>query len=126
MCKYNKNVADGHNLKYSKNKHHQQMNEWKRDGSLKIFPYPPTLSLSLSHFPLSRNISQCVTEVQIENPLMNQYLLQAAKWMAVSHHSSKAVWSQARVSQNLHYTNEAPQTHTRLSIKNQRALSNQI
>lgn len=82
MCKYNKNVADGHNLKYSKNKHHQQMNERKRDGSLKIFPYllsPHTISLSLSHFPLSCNISQCVTEVQIENPLMNQYLLQAAK-----------------------------------------------
>ncbi len=56
MCKYNKNVADGHNLKYSKNKHHQQMNEWKRDGSLKIFPYPPpphAISLSFSFPSLS-------------------------------------------------------------------------
>lgn len=58
------------------------MNERKKKRwivkNLPLSSLPPRY-LSPSHFPLSCNISQCVTEVQIENPLMNQYLLQAAK-----------------------------------------------
>lgn len=49
-------------------------------------PYISLLPLLL--ISLSCNISRSVTAVQIENPLMNQYLLQAAKWRVISHQSS--------------------------------------
>lgn len=51
----------------------QNMLSFKHGAS----PYISLLPLLL--ISLSCNISRSVTAVQIENPLMNQYLLQAAK-----------------------------------------------
>lgn len=51
----------------------------KEHASFKHGASPYISLLPLLLISLSCNISRSVTAVQIENPLMNQYLLQAAK-----------------------------------------------